>query len=205
MATELRGSTTDTLSQVLEFEQACGAAYPLTPKQPHIDTAMLRMSLRLEELYELAQGLGLEWSFQKMLAEKSGMKNSGGNRYIGDLTAENTYEYNAVAVLDALVDMQYVNNGTVIHCGLQDSFYDAFANIHASNLSKFPDSEKVMEASIDAYLEKGVHTRCSPTANGHWVVKRESDNKILKSVAYTPANLLPILEKHGYTSTPSGN
>lgn len=44
-------------------------------------------------------------------------------------------------VLDALVDIQYVLLGAVLHHGIKNVFLDAFKEVHASNMSKLENGE----------------------------------------------------------------
>ncbi len=74
-----------------------------------------------------------------------------------------------VEVLDAVVDMQYILNGTIARHGLQDVFDEAFDEVHASNMSKLGEDGKPI------YRE---------------------DGKILKGKKYFKPNLKVILEKH---------
>lgn len=43
-----------------------------------------------------------------------------------------------VEVLDALVDMQYVLNGTILSHGLQHVFDEAYNRVHENNMTKRP-------------------------------------------------------------------
>lgn len=43
-----------------------------------------------------------------------------------------------VEVLDALVDMQYILNGTILSHGLQDVFDEAYNRVHENNMTKRP-------------------------------------------------------------------
>ena len=64
-------------------------------------------------------------------------------------------------VLDALCDLTYVLMGTVLVHGMGDVFDAAFAEVHRSNLRKFPDG----------------------------VALRRADGKVIKPDSWTPPNL----------------
>lgn len=50
--------------------------------------------------------------------------------------AEGMVDGDPVACLDALVDLQYVLDGTVLALGMQDVMEEAFEEVHRSNMSK---------------------------------------------------------------------
>ena len=50
------------------------------------------------------------------------------------------------AILDALVDIQYFLSGTVIACGMQHVFPEAFDRVHETNMAKLgPDGKPVRD------------------------------------------------------------
>lgn len=85
-----------------------------------------------------------------------------------ELINEELHEYDAAVqngdkaeVLDALCDLAYVVMGTVLAHGMGDVFDQAFAEVHRSNMSKFPGG----------------------------VVTREPNGKIVKPDSWSPPNL----------------
>ncbi|KKM67128.1 hypothetical protein LCGC14_1474310 [marine sediment metagenome] len=85
-----------------------------------------------------------------------------------DLINEELHEYDAavqkgdkVEVLDSLCDLAYVVMGTVLAHGMGDVFDQAFAEVHRSNMAKFPGG----------------------------VVTREPNGKIVKPDSWSPPNL----------------
>ena len=177
----------DTIAMVAQFMLTAGQEVKPRPGQPTPEVLRLRLSICLEELQELSHAFGLDGSFRGMLEDMA-------NDYNLEL---DTHVYDAVEVLDALTDMRYVADGTVLACGLQDVFIDAFANVQASNMSKFPDSAALAQASCTAYGDQGIDTGYKPAGTtGRYVIHRLGDGKVLKSKDYIPASLGPILEKH---------
>lgn len=175
----------DTVALVQEFETACGATLTQLPVQPSVEKLKLRLSLELEELYEKAQAMGLEGSFQDMLTDRCI------NEYSG---IEDTNIYDPVALLDACCDQRYVQDGTVLTCGLDKVFYPAFAEVHRSNMSKFPATmNDAVQTSLE-YKRQGVDTTWG-ASGPKWVVRRATDGKILKALQYSPANLSALLEE----------
>ena len=77
-----------------------------------------------------------------------------------------------VEIADALCDLQYVLSGAVLEFGLGEKFVDLFNEVQRSNMSKAEIKEE----------------------NGVWKVFRKSDNKVLKSINYSPADLVSILK-----------
>lgn len=75
---------------------------------------------------------------------------------------------NALAALDALVDLQYVLDGAFLSLGLHNVKAAAFAEVHRSNMSKLGADGKP--------------------------VRRESDGKVLKGPNFFQPNLQQFIE-----------
>ena len=100
-----------------------------------------------------------------------------------------------VEVADALCDIQYVLSGAVLEFGLGDKFVTLFEEVQRSNMSKACKTEQEAQATVKHYTENK-NTPCYyKEADGKFLVYRESDNKTLKSVNYSPADLASILNK----------
>jgi predicted HAD superfamily Cof-like phosphohydrolase len=102
-------------------------------------------------------------------------------------------DHDIVAVADALCDIQYVLSGAVLEFGLGDSFKQLFEEVQRSNMSKACKSEEEAKATVEHYLQKdGIE--CHYRKEGdRWLVYRSSDNKTIKSIGYSPADLQSIL------------
>ena len=98
-----------------------------------------------------------------------------------------------VAVADALADIQYVLSGAVLEFGLGDKFRALFDEVQRSNMSKACSSMEEAEATVAHYGAKGTECYIKPD-NGKFLVYRTADNKTLKSIAYSPADLERILQ-----------
>lgn len=97
-----------------------------------------------------------------------------------------------VEVADALCDIQYVLSGAVLEFGLGDKFRKLFDEVQRSNMSKTCATEAEAEATAEHYRQKG--TKCYIQKSGeHWLVYRDGDNKTLKSINYSPANIAGML------------
>src|SRR5690606_36003199 len=98
-------------------------------------------------------------------------------------------------VADALCDLQYVLAGAGLEFGLGEKFNTLFEEVHRSNMSKACKTKEEAEATMKYYKEtKGVDSYYKEV-DGLFLVFREGDNKTLKSINYSPANLKSILEK----------
>jgi predicted HAD superfamily Cof-like phosphohydrolase len=105
-------------------------------------------------------------------------------------------EKDIVEVADALCDLQYVLAGAILEFGLGDKFKALFEEVQRSNMSKACRSEDEAKATVEHYKKKD-GTECYYTEeNGKWLVYRKSDNKTIKSIDYSPANLAGIVESH---------
>ena len=105
---------------------------------------------------------------------------------------------NIVEVADALCDLQYVLSGAVLEFGLADKFHDLFKEVQRSNMSKACLTVEQAEATVKHYGQQGIE--CSYTQHdGKYLVHRNTDNKVMKSIYYSPANLKSILQEEPET------
>ena len=100
-----------------------------------------------------------------------------------------------VEIADALVDLQYVLSGAVLEFGLGEKFVDLFNEVQRSNMSKACNSELEAQATIEHYKQKDGTRGYYKENNGKWLVYREEDDKVLKSVKYSPAELSKIINE----------
>lgn len=102
-------------------------------------------------------------------------------------------EKDLVGVADALCDLQYVLSGAVLEFGLGEKFRSLFEEVQRSNMSKACATEKEALDTVDHYRKKD-GTECYYRQEGDkWLVYRTADNKTIKSVGYSPADLASIL------------
>lgn len=98
-----------------------------------------------------------------------------------------------VEIADALCDIQYVLSGAVLEFGLGDKFKALFDEVQRSNMSKACDNEEEAKATV-AHYQNEKSTECYyEQIDGKYLVFRTSDNKTLKSINYSPADLKSIL------------
>ena len=102
-------------------------------------------------------------------------------------------ENDIVGVADALCDIQYVLSGAILEFGLGEKFKELFEEVQRSNMSKACESEAEAKSTLEYYHQKD-GTECYYLREGDkWLVYRKSDNKTIKSIGYSPANLESIL------------
>lgn len=98
-----------------------------------------------------------------------------------------------VAVADALCDIQYVLSGAVLEFGLGDKFKELFEEVQRSNMSKACNSEEEAKETMDYYMKKDGTECYYKEEGGKFLIYRKSDNKTLKSIRYSPADLDSIV------------
>ena len=98
-----------------------------------------------------------------------------------------------IQVADALCDLQYVLSGAVLEFGLASKFRVLFEEVQRSNMSKACLSEQEAIDTVSHY-KKHENTECFyENVNGSFLVYRKNDNKTLKSINYSKADLKSIL------------
>ena len=98
-----------------------------------------------------------------------------------------------VEIADALCDIQYVLSGAVLEFGLGDKFVELFNEVQRSNMSKACDTQQEALMTLSHYKKKDGTEGYYKKINGKFLVYRASDDKVLKSINYSPANLKDIL------------
>jgi len=100
-----------------------------------------------------------------------------------------------VEIADSLADLQYVLSGAVLEFGLGDKFVELFNEVQRSNMSKACNSELEAQATLEYYKQKDGTQGYYKENNGKWLVYRKEDDKVLKSVNYSPADLKTIINE----------
>ena len=104
-------------------------------------------------------------------------------------------EKDIVGIADALCDIQYVLSGAILEFGLGEKFKSLFEEVQRSNMSKACTSEEEAIRTVEHYKSKDA-TECYYKLEGDkWLVYRTSDNKTIKSIGYSPANLERIINQ----------
>jgi predicted HAD superfamily Cof-like phosphohydrolase len=104
-------------------------------------------------------------------------------------------EKDIVGVADALCDIQYVLSGAILEFGIGDKFNSLFNEVQRSNMSKACLSEQEAIETVEFYKKKDGTECYYKNEGGKWLVYRKSDNKTIKSIKYSPADLEGILNQ----------
>lgn len=94
-----------------------------------------------------------------------------------------------VEVADALCDIQYVLSGAILEFGLGEKFAELFDEVQRSNMSKVCATRGVAEETLTYYREQKNTEGYIVERNGKFLVYRKPDQKVLKSIEYSPADL----------------
>ncbi len=143
---------------VREFHETFDQPVRTTPCVDDEGTNYLRVRLIYEELRELAEALGFS-----MPRVEDAIQGNGFPSCTRGFDLDR-----AVAVLDALTDIQYTLDGTVVSLGFTDYIDDAMIEVHRSNMSK-----RWADGSI----------------------RKHPDGKVHKPPTYSPADLRKVLLK----------
>jgi len=99
-----------------------------------------------------------------------------------------------VEIADALCDLQYVLSGSVLEFGLTEKFDQLFDDVQRSNMSKACETmQEAFETFLHYKKTQGFESVYKKVDN-KFVVYRLSDNKVLKSINYSPTDLKKIIE-----------
>lgn len=100
-----------------------------------------------------------------------------------------------VEVADALCDIQYVLSGAILEFGMGEKFKTLFDEVQRSNMSKACKTMDEADATVKHYKENKDTDSYIKEVDGLYLVYRTEDNKTLKSINYSPADLKGILSK----------
>jgi predicted HAD superfamily Cof-like phosphohydrolase len=100
-----------------------------------------------------------------------------------------------VEIADALCDLQYVLSGAILEFGMGEKFDELFDEVQRSNMSKACNSIQESIETLSHYKKKDGTEGSYKKKGDKWIVYRTSDDKVLKSVNYSPADLKNIIEK----------
>jgi predicted HAD superfamily Cof-like phosphohydrolase len=105
-------------------------------------------------------------------------------------------EKDIVEVLDAICDIAYVGLGNAVNVfGLRDKILPAYAEVQASNLSKICKDESEAQDTVISMEEKTGDMYYYKAIKNHFVVFRNSDDKVGKSISYFRPNLSQFFTK----------
>lgn len=99
-----------------------------------------------------------------------------------------------VEAADALCDLQYVLAGAILEFGLGDKFKALFDEVHRSNMSKACKSLEEANDTIAHYQHNHQCDAYHREEGTLFLVYRKNDDKTLKSINYSPADLQSMLK-----------
>lgn len=102
-----------------------------------------------------------------------------------------------IEIADGLCDLMYVLAGSIHEFGLGNKFEELFQEVQRSNMSKACNTEQEAISTVNFYLNRDNTIAEYKQKGDKWIVYRKSDNKLLKSINYSSANLEQILNKDG--------
>lgn len=104
-----------------------------------------------------------------------------------------------VEVADAFADTMYVLCGAILEYGLGDIFAEIFAEVQRSNMSKACTTKEEAIDTQTKYQNEGIETYwTAKEINGKVIypIFRTSDDKVMKSINYSPADIKSIIDKY---------
>lgn len=108
--------------------------------------------------------------------------------------SEAIHNKDLVEIADALCDLQYVLSGAILEFGLAEKFPELFDEVQRSNMSKACKNNEEADLTQESYKNQGI-TTTTETVGNVIIIKRYPDNKILKNINYSSAQLADILNK----------
>jgi len=99
-----------------------------------------------------------------------------------------------VEIADAFTDIQYVLSGAIISFGMQDIFAELFEEVQSSNMSKACETREEAEKTVQKYAWLDQQWTIKEK-DDKYLVLRDTDNKVLKSINYKPADIQWILSR----------
>lgn len=110
-----------------------------------------------------------------------------------------------VEVLDALLDITYVSLGNgAMAFGIKDKILPGYAEVQASNMSKFCKTVEEAEASVKLRSEQQGEPCHFEKVGENYIVYRSSDLKVMKSINYFHPDLSTLFtpeELEGFDKT----
>lgn len=159
-----------------QFHSTFGQPVEETPFDITPERAKLRLQLAFEELSELSTAFGLADTFSDICSKY----------VIQDHVDTNIIDKKEI--LDALVDIEVINNGTILETGFTNVHYEAYLQTHENNMSKAHKTLCETDKTIKKYQEQGLTGLTVKQVDDLYVVYR-SDGKILKPYNYVSNDL----------------
>ncbi|SOD12347.1 nucleoside triphosphate pyrophosphohydrolase family protein [Pedobacter xixiisoli] len=154
----------------------------------------------MQDLSALSQVAEFHQTFKHPIVEEASIPSKVRSQLRIDLIAEELKELqeavennDLVEVADALCDLQYVLAGAVLEFGLGAKFKTLFDEVHRSNMSKACKTVEEAEQTIAHYKQKDNVEAYYKEIEGLYLVYRKGDDKTLKSINYSPADIKGLI------------
>lgn len=175
--------------KVFEFMANFKQDTSIKPHIPSIEDCKFRISLLLEELSELAIACGhtVISGFVAMMKEKV--------EELSKTEYEGKFE-NIAEAFDAYIDIGYVLFGGLHKFGFAHIYPHGFEIVHESNMSKLCNNMEQVERTLKFYQKKEIPVKFEETLHEgqlKYIIKRLSDNKVLKNIDYLIADFTRLL------------
>lgn len=175
--------------KISDWLTTAGVESPSEPSFPKSDKFQLALSLVLEELIEAAESGSNKECESFLLSAEKAIEDA---KFSLHLRKESEKDEESLTELrDACADMRVVMGNLIHFAGIKDKFNEDFNEVMESNFSKFCKTEEEADASVKAYAEgnhpnkTGSVIECYHEKVGeYWVIKRNSDNKVMKSIGF---------------------
>ena len=180
--------------RISEWLTTAGVESPSTPQFPESNKFQFALGLVLEELIEAAES-GSDEDAKKFISKAYKALDDASFKISKREGFCSRSEGNLTELRDACADMRVVMGNLIHFAGIQEQFEKDFNEVMDSNFSKFCETEEEADKSVEAYAN-GTHPNkmgdvieCYHEKVGnYWIIKRKSDNKVLKSIGFREPN-----------------
>lgn len=185
----------NSLTQVREFCETFGHEVEEKPTIPTNDVMLRRISLIQEELVELACNANEDVLFGFSAILRKALEKVRETEFtMSNIAVERN---KLIEILDALCDLRYVLDGTVLAFGFGKVFNDAFTDVHNNNMEKTYTDESELHRDTAIHHDNGIDTDVELTKDGkRYLLKVFKDNKgnlpqgkILKPIKHRKVDL----------------
>lgn len=206
----MKTETLDYQGMVAEFMKASGQVVNTAPTEMTTELAHLRYNLFIEEVQELKDAVEANDRVEQLDALVDityilcGTANTIGsplNDAVGEVYKDRVHWVYGMYAIDEMLSKSVEEIYSSALCigrvkawlgFTQETFNEAFHRVHVSNMSKFCRTEQEARETIDSYTRNGVDVFWVQI-EGWYVVLRRSDNKVMKSINYSPVDLTDLV------------
>jgi len=174
---------------VIPFLEMTGMSVDKKPTQVLKKHRELAIALIFEEACnELAEASGVQDKLYYLCKEYIKKHELRTENFIID-------KIDVVEQLDALADAQYVVSWAINVLGHRKHFDKAYEEVCRSNNSKSCATMDEAQATVDFFMETKDEACTIFPLNDVFIVKRDSDGKLMKNKYYSPANFKQFIKE----------